>query len=193
MSVIVVNRVIGPVALDVIVREKHESELEIAQSPIEAGADITDHAFMRGKRLVLDVADGAAAVTFNALERFQASRVPFTMVSGLYVYRNMLIRRLSAERDQRHSQILNCICEMEEAIIVGTATVLVGGEGATETRGGAAEPGGKGSRRSARPSTERATDAATADRAADTVARGDSASTPVDASKGSSILYDLTH
>lgn len=153
MTAIAFSQVVGPVPLDVIVSEKHESELDITTQPVEFGAAITDHAYSLPKKLLLDVADGAAALTYMMLVAFQESRVPFTIVSGLYVYTNMLIKRLEADRDREFSQVLRCRAELQEVIIVSSA--YVPGTGSTGL------------------SAETAGDPVTADRVGGTVQQGD--------------------
>lgn len=178
MAAIFFSGLIGPIPVSAVLKESHRSTLGITENPIETGAKVTDHAFVEAKRLTLDFADANAAATYNALVRFQESRVPFVVVSGLYVYKNMLIKSLSAERDSTLSRILKGQAELQEVIIVSTAYTASEGEAnAAQSKGG---PGGKNSTQSARPTSERAGDAKTADRAAGTTMRGDAAETTVE-------------
>lgn len=188
MSAIAISRLIGPVPLDVIIREKHESELEITENAVERGAKITDHAYTRPKTLVLDVADGAAAATWQALKQLQASRIPFSLVTGLDVYQSMLIKRLSAERDAEFSRVLRGTVELQEIIIASSAYTTVAGSEARPTSGGEGNPGGAKSRRHSQLTSSAAAPGAAADRAAGVTNRGDSVSSTVPASRGSSIL-----
>lgn len=121
MPVIAFNRAIGPVPMDCVVSERHSSELTITEIPIESGAKITDHAVVTPKRVLLDIATGSAVATYAALMALQESRVPFTLVTGLSVYNNMLISRIDPERDSEFSQVLRGRVELQEIIIVGTA------------------------------------------------------------------------
>lgn len=41
------HRSIGGVTFDVVVEEQHEDTLEITEHPVEHGANISDHAFMK--------------------------------------------------------------------------------------------------------------------------------------------------
>lgn len=166
MSAIIFSTAIGPVPIDVIVKEKHRTELGITQTPIETGAEITDHAYVKPKRLTLEIGDNAGAETFNALVRFQESRVPFTVVSGLFVYSNMLISSTDFTRDAAFSKTLNGQVELQEIIIVGTA-YAVGPEGEANS------PASQSKGTSKRPTRETAKDSVTKDRAAGTIHRGD--------------------
>lgn len=179
MSVIAFSSSIGPVPISCVLTEKHESKLEITLNPIEFGALSTDHAYVEPKRVTLDIADASAAMTFSDLVRFQESRVPFTLVTGLSLYRNMLIKSLEADRDASYSRVLRCKAELQEIIIVDTAYAAADGGDAPD----AGKPGGAKSTKAARPAKGRAGDAATADRASGTVQRGDApakAATPKD-------------
>ena len=121
MSAILFNSKIGPVAVTCIIREQHSSALGITELPIETGAKITDHSYVEPKRLELEFADEGAADTWNSLVRFQAKREPFDIVSGLYQYKSMLIKDLTAERDFTTSRILKGSATLQEVVLVKTA------------------------------------------------------------------------
>lgn len=170
MTAFAFSSTIGPVAINCVISEKHTAELDITEIPIETGAKVTDHAVVMPKKLTLDIANDGAAETYNALVRFQESRVPFSIVSGLKVYSNMLVKRIDAERDATFSRVLRGKVDLQEIIIVSTAYAADPAGTTTGERGAA---GGKKSTRAAPPSAERSKDAATANRASGTVQRGD--------------------
>jgi len=180
-SIIAFSTAIGPVPLDCVISEKPSSELEITEIAIETGARITDHAVVLPKKVGLDVASGNAAATFAALVAFQESRVPFTLVTGLKVFPNMLVKAIYPERDAGFSSVFRGRVELQEAIIVATAYAADPG-GDNSERG---KPGGKKSTRAAPATSERAKGGATPDRASQTEMRGDtgvSTATPEDRS-----------
>lgn len=172
MSVIAFNRAARPAKFDCILRESPFHRVGISEVPIESGANITDHAFVEPKRVRMEIADGNAAATFNELVRIMETRVPFTLVTGLYVYSNMLIASIEADRDAEFSRVLRARIDLQEAIIVETAY--------TASPASQGQPGGKNSTDAAGPSKGRAGDTTTADRATGTVVRGDAATTTVD-------------
>jgi hypothetical protein len=174
MSTIVFSRAIGPIPINVVISETHESRVSLTKNPIEAGADVTDHAYVEPKKVTLDFADSNAAATYQALVRFQESRIPFTLVTGLKAYSNMLIEVLTADRDKDTAFVLKGRAILSEAIIVETA--YAASETTSQNDG---QPGGKKSTSAARPSAGRAADPATADRASGTVNRGDVTTTTV--------------
>ena len=197
MPAIMFSGAIGPVPVSVIISEGHQSSLGITENPIETGAKVTDHAYVMPKKLTLEFADANAAATYNALVRFQESRRPFTIVSGLYMYRNMLIKDLSADRDKQNANILSGRCELQEIIIVSTAYAVSqgGSDGA-----GAGTVSGTGSSNAASsgeagraptPTAERVAPGPTADRAGGTVARGDVPGSTVAPARNQSILHGM--
>lgn len=164
MSAIAVSRTIGAVRVECILKERPTHKLGITRVPIETGAAITDHAYIHPKQIELEFADTNAAATFAALVRLQESREPFTLVSGLFVYRNMLVEELSAERDQTFAKVLKGTALISEAIIVNTAA-------ASGTSQGGAGQSQTPTKESALPGTQ--------DRASGVVARGDTVTSDV--------------
>jgi hypothetical protein len=169
------SRAIGPVPLDVVLSEDHTTEIEITSNPIETGAEVNDHAYIMPKRVTLEFANNNAAAIWNALIAFQESRVPFVLVTGLSIYRNMMVKRLNAKRDATFSRILSGSADLQEVIIVDTAYAAAPGGTALPPAG---NPGGALSVLSARPSSSRSIDVGTAIRAAGTIQRGDSPTVP---------------
>ena len=183
MTIIAFSRTIGPVPINCILSEKHTSEVEITGNPIETGAEVNDHAYIKPKQVVLELADRNAALTYNALLRFQESRVPFYLVTGLSVYKDMLIQAIDATRDKTHSTILHATVTLRQVIIVSTGSAP--GGGGSQPSG---KPGGEKSLGAARPSAEAANNPVTADRAATTVQAGDNPTVAVPPAKNQSLL-----
>jgi hypothetical protein len=188
MTAILVPRMIGAIPVEVVLTEGHRSSLGITSNPIETGAEVTDHAYVKPKQCAIEFADGNAAATYQALVRFQESRVPFIVVTGLYVYRNMLIETLVAERDNHTSKIVKGTAELREVVIVSTVRVASAGEG---NRGQSGQPGGTNSTRAATPDSSIAGNSGTADRVASTVTRGDQAAIDVAPAQRESILRQV--
>lgn len=171
MSAIAFSKFVGPVALDVIIKESHKTEIGITGEPIETGAEVNDHAYIKPKRLTLEIADNKATATYNALIALQESRFPFYMLTGLTIYKNMLIQTISVERDKDTYAILSGTIELQEVIIVDTAYATTSTTGSELPADG--KPGGSNSLKAARPSKSLARDTLTADRVEGTVGRGD--------------------
>lgn len=179
MAAIAFSRAIGPVPIDVVVTERHKAEIAITEIPIENGARITDHAFILPKKITLDGATSNATASFNALVALQESRVPFTLVTGLFVYNNMLVKSISADRDKQFSTVLKFTADLQEIIIVSTSYV--------------ADPGGGGTNdpNNNSPSKldpNKTGDPATQDRTSGTTLRGDTGTTTVTPGEDVSLL-----
>lgn len=193
MSVIAFSRRIGPVSLDCQMSEKHVSEIEITSNPIETGAEVNDHAYIKPKEVTLEIGSGDAAATYAALVRFQESRVPFMLVTGLSIYNDMLIQSIDATRDKTHSRVLNATVRLRQVIIVSTGSAPADTEaasGGTENQS-RSKPGGKNSRGAARPTKESASNPSTADRAASTVQVGDNPTKTVPEARTRSTLHQV--
>ena len=183
MTVIAFSRAIGPIPLNCILIEKHTSEVEITSNPIETGAEVNDHAYIKPKQVVLEVADRNAALVYNALVRFQESRVPFYLVTGLTIYKDMLIQAIDTTRDKTHSTVLSATVTCRQVIIVSTGSAPA--EGGKQPSG---KPGGDNSRGATRPDQHSANNPTTGDRAASTVQAGDNPTASVPAAQSQSLL-----
>jgi len=182
MSIIAFSRVIGPVSINCLISENHASEIEITGNPIETGAEVNDHAYVKPKQVLLEIADQNAAETYNALVRFQESRVPFTLVTGLTVYNDMLIQAIDATRDRMNSRILRAAVICKQVIIVSTGSAQ-GGDAQPD-----GQPGGDKSRGAAKPDQHSANNTKTGARTASAVQSGDNPTQTVAPAPTQSIL-----
>lgn len=189
MTAIAFSSAIGPIVIDCLLSEKHVSGTEITDNPIETGADIHDHVYVMPKQVTLEIANESAAEAYRSLVDFQEDRAPFTLVSGLAVYPNMLVKSITADRDKTFSEVLRATIDLQEVTIANTATapVDVGDAGAVPS----GQPGGTDSTNAASPSSERSGDAATQDRATGTVQRGDARAKTVSPADSESVLRRL--
>lgn len=121
MAMIAFSASVGPVPLDVVLRERHETMTGITDNPVEIGAKVHDHAYIEPAEVSFEFADSNPTGTWQSLRQFQERREPFTLVTGLDVYDNMLISRLYADRDAEHGSILKGTVVLREVQIVDTA------------------------------------------------------------------------
>lgn len=180
MTAFLFSSAIGPIPVTVVLSEDHTSEIEITANPIETGAEVNDHAYIKPKQIKMEIADANAAATYAALVRFQESRVPFTLITGLYIYEDQLIQSINATRDKETSRILKASVHCRQVIIVGTGTSQ--GDGQQQPGG---SPGGDQSRSAAPP---RSNDPVVSDRVAPTVQTGDNPTVSVAPEKAPSLL-----
>lgn len=142
------RRAIGPFSATVTLEESSSDELEITQHPVQQGAAITDHAYVKPTSLSIkamwDDSDRPLTETYALLRGLQASRQPFDIVTGKRVYQNMLFKSLSVTTDQYTENVLSVSADFVEVFITSLQVVSVppraqqadpGATGATENAG----------------------------------------------------------
>lgn len=128
------RRSIGGLYADVIIEETHEDSLEITEHPVEQGAAVSDHAYV--KPVSVTIHGGVTDSTrtggerrgiefYQKLRELQAKREPFDIITGKRAYKNMLLQRLTVNTtaDTENSLIFSAECR--EVIIVGIQTASV--------------------------------------------------------------------
>ncbi|EBF7359239.1 hypothetical protein J5048_004594 [Salmonella enterica] len=145
------SRRIGILIPSVVVSEKHSDVLEITEHPVEkpttnsASGFIADHAYKRPSEVTMECgfAGGGSLLdfidtssigfsaglspkeTYQKLLRLQSDRLPFDVVTGKRVYRNMLIKTLEVTTDKTSENVLNCILTLRELIMTQTKSISV--------------------------------------------------------------------
>lgn len=142
---------IGTISVDATLEEVGTDLLQITEHPVEAGANITDHAFYRPSELIMHcgwsnanalfatslggnqtfaggslVKDDYVSSIYSQLIALQQSLKPFTVVTTIRLYNNMVITSISLTRDQKTSQALMVTVTMRQIIIVSTSTSAIG-------------------------------------------------------------------
>jgi hypothetical protein len=109
--------------------EDSSDELEITQHPVQRGANITDHAYLKPSTVSIrfSYAPGTTPLSqlYTELRDLQASREPFTIVTGKRVYSNMLFKSLSVTTDVTKENILSVIGNFQEVILVDVVSTTV--------------------------------------------------------------------
>ncbi len=145
-------RRIGVLIPGVVLEEDGRDELEVTQHPVERGAPITDHSYMRPAELVMRCAWGSAQfgpaylrAIYAALLALQASREPMTISTGKRTYRNMLIRSISVTTSgPQDENILNVTCVFQEVLFAETQATTVAPRGQQAQPHNTAPPGNVG-------------------------------------------------
>lgn len=122
------ERVISTLIPDVVMREVGRDELVITDHPVETGAAISDHAFIRPVEIemVLGWSDSSAGYVgycrevYESLLSLQKKREPFSLSTGKRNYQNMLIGSLGVQTDEKSENILMVTARFREVIIVST-------------------------------------------------------------------------
>jgi hypothetical protein len=130
--------------------ESGEDELVITEHPVQAGAEITDHAYKKSATLSMNVQFSAAESlepldeTYRRMLELQESRIPFDVVTGKRVYNNMLFKSLKVTTDRFTDNVLAISMQLKEIIITNVTVTTVppradqkepGRTGATEKAG----------------------------------------------------------
>lgn len=133
-------RSIGSLTFDAVFEESHESDLEVTEFPIETGSMISDHAYMKPLRITIQagVSDtplrtlpndiyasdaGRARKAFDLLTQLQLIAEPFTVQTGLKLYKNMVCTSLRSSQDKNSSCAFYFTATLREVVIVSTETV----------------------------------------------------------------------
>jgi hypothetical protein len=134
--IVAITKDLSGIPLDVVVSEGHQSTLEITSNPVEFGAAVTDHAYIKPVTLTLEAVIGErgkgiaakdgqtrVAAAWQALRELQASAEPFDVASGLELYENMLIKTLKSDRTKDRARVLSFTADLQQVILVETKTV----------------------------------------------------------------------
>lgn len=113
---------IGTLELDVVLEEQHDYDSEVTQYPIESGESISDHINLNPVRLTMRgfitqtpvqfldtntiLGNDLVQTAFDKLVEIRDNKDVIDVVSGLKVYSDMIINRLSIPRDVRTGQSL---------------------------------------------------------------------------------------
>lgn len=123
---------------DGVLKLEHTQEIELTKHPVQNGANISDHAFIKPARLSLDVLmsdamssytlnqwSGAASKSVNAYQTLLAielARTPLTVTTRLNVYTNMVIVGIHAPDDFKTQHGLRATVMFEQAIMASIST-----------------------------------------------------------------------
>lgn len=130
---------------DAVIREEHVSTLRITEHPVQNGASITDHAYQVPSRLTLEIGmsdvmdtyipgqyeggyDGKSVYAYQTFKALQMERVPFTVVTRLDVYENMLIEQIVSPVDNTTPYGLKCIIMLRQIIMAKVSDTTVKSE-----------------------------------------------------------------
>ena len=141
---------LGSIELDVIVNESAQASSTITANPVENGADVNDHIIINPMAFTITcvVSDTKVQILggFNTLEQLasgdaftkdntpskdawesllelQAERIPFTLITNLKEYDNVVIENLSTNQDKDTSNALIFTANMKEIIFVGVQDI----------------------------------------------------------------------
>lgn len=133
----------GKYVFDAFFTIQHNRELTITESPVQTGANISDHAYMEPKELTMDVGmsevmrkiddyhfgitDGKTRSTtaYSTLTKLQEQRVPCNVVTRFGTYKNMLIETISVNDDNTTANGLKATITFKEILVAVVETVRI--------------------------------------------------------------------
>ncbi|RQZ31532.1 hypothetical protein DIE14_01045 [Burkholderia sp. Bp9017] len=146
------SKKIGSVTISAAIEEVYSDEVIVTEHPVEDGAPVNDHAYMRPREILMkcgwsnsdyQALLGSAVVSFDdtgantmatgtyidaiysQLLQIQSARKPIDVVSTRRKYSNMLITGISVVTDQKSGSALMLTASLKQVIIVSTqATTL---------------------------------------------------------------------
>ena len=139
---------IGNVTVDASVSEVHNAASEISTNPIEDGADITDHVRNLPLSMTMQGIISDTPITFALIDniyglskvfgktsrsqdeyakilKLRDSREPFDVVTGLRVYKNMILKNFQVNRTAQTGKSISFTAELQQIEIVKTKNVEV--------------------------------------------------------------------
>jgi hypothetical protein len=124
---------IQQVVVDAVLSEEHVYDSEITESPIEDGTPVSDNQVLLPVILNMEcrISDatanlaqlnypGRSTEAYKELVALQKKKETITVVTGINVYENMLIKRIGIPRSSRDGNSIKFSLVMKEILVVGT-------------------------------------------------------------------------
>jgi hypothetical protein len=132
---------IGEIELDVNISESAQTNSIITSNPVESGAEVNDHIIITPKTfqisgvvsntkvaplgglsniLSFTESSSSSSEAWDALIALQEERLPFTLITNLRLYENVVIEGLSTSQDKDTSNALYFTANMKEIIFADT-------------------------------------------------------------------------
>ena len=132
---------IGGYFFDGFIKVDHSIELQTTSNPVETGASIVDHAYVKPAELTMEVMmsdvhqslvpeqfTGASFRSVNAwqvLRKLQSDRIPMSVFTRLGLYTNMLITKLTASDTAETFRALSAEVTLREIPVARIKTVKI--------------------------------------------------------------------
>lgn len=121
----------GDFYFDAVFRTDHNATMMITEHPVQTGAPIADHAYLEPEEITCEIGmtdvngDGLSVQMYQQLRELMNRREPFTLVTRLHSYENMLISALSVPDDYTTMFALKASIVFKQIRVVQVATVQV--------------------------------------------------------------------
>jgi hypothetical protein len=137
ISTLIVSKTYGNVFFDAVFNTDHSAHMTLTQHPVQAGAAITDHAYPEPEEVVMEIgmsdaalvvgasAQSRSVVAYQGLLLLMEKREPFTLITRLRTYENMMITSISAPDDYTTMNALRATIIMQKINIVTLSTLRI--------------------------------------------------------------------
>jgi hypothetical protein len=124
------KRSIGSFTAQMTVEEISNDDLEITEHPVQEGASITDHCFVKPPELSIRASfepdfESSLNEIYQNLLSLQSSRQPFSVTTGKRSYKNMLMQSLTVDTDKTTENILSIRVRLREIRLVQLETTFI--------------------------------------------------------------------
>ena len=129
---------LGGYRFDAVIQSDHTSELALTEHPVQNGAAVTDHSYLKPKTLTLRVAVSDCATggsyggggdrsvnAYQLLLRLQREAQPLTVTTRLYTYTNMMVKTVTTSEDYTTVHALDATVTLQEIVVAAVSTVKV--------------------------------------------------------------------
>lgn len=131
---------IASLRLDATLSENHDMKATVTSNPVEDGTEVSDHIYNSPLEVQIDGLVSNAPITrlglqeatedrvqdaFTELERLYEARKPVTIVTGLKVYKSMVMVQLSIPRDRSTGESLRFSAQFRQIKTVKSKSVSI--------------------------------------------------------------------
>lgn len=132
---------IGGYFFDGFLSVDHSRETEITSNPVETGAAISDHAYVKPAEISMEIimSDAHSSLVsgqftgswsrsvdaWSVLKALQDNRIPMTVLTRLDIYKNMLIKSISANDTYATKDGLRAVVKLVEIPVARVKTVKI--------------------------------------------------------------------
>lgn len=138
-NLVYVKTNVGGWFFDAFLNVDHKSDLEVTEHPVQTGASISDHSFLKPKELSMKIgmSDSAKSLVkgqftgswsrsvsaYKILKELQRLRVPIQIMTRLGVYKNMLVTSIVVSDDYTTLYGLRADVTFKEVLVAQVRTV----------------------------------------------------------------------
>lgn len=121
----------GDFYFDAVFKTEHSANMMVTEHPVQTGAPIADHAYLEPEEITCEIGmtdvngDGMSVQMYQQLRELMSRREPFTLVTRLHSYNDMLITALSVPDDYTTMFALKAGIVFKQIRVVQVATIMV--------------------------------------------------------------------